>query len=275
MPTELLIAIIIVGVLAVAFLVTSVLRTNASVKAENEKFDVENASKAEETSAEEPAPAEEIKAEETPEQPAEEPVEEVKAEEPAEEIAEQPAEEPAFSEEVKAEETPEQPAEEVASAAVVIGDVDEKTRLQIKRVPFSEKLLAQPENVLEYFNAIHNEFISYRKLHARISKKCASYRFGRVLVAKLFIKGKTMKLALKLNVSEFNEKVYFQKDMSKVNAYAEVPFTVKIKSGRAAKRAVALVNALAEKQGIVKKSKFTPVDAIAEIKAVAEAEKNK
>ena len=53
--------------------------------------------------------------------------------------------------------------------------------------------------------------------------------------------------------------------MSDVKEYAEVPFTVKIRSDRALKNALKLIDALAEKQGFEKKTRFTEVDAIAEL----------
>jgi hypothetical protein len=67
-------------------------------------------------------------------------------------------------------------------------------------------------------------------------------------------------------VKDFDEKVYFQKDSSDVKTYVEVPFTVKVKSGRACKKALTLVEALAEKQGLQKKSKIIKVDSIQLIK---------
>ena len=242
MSIELLIAIIAVFALIVAFFASVVARTVNKTEAAN----AEAAAGIAEKSAE-------------PEQP-DEPVAEEKAEEPAEEpVAEEKVDEPVAA-------TAEEPAE---PESLTIGDVDGKTKLTIKRVPFAEKLFAAPENVQGYFNGIYNAFVSYKKVHARISFKCASFRFGRGLLGKVFIKGKTMKLALALDVKDFREKTYFQKDMSDVKAYAEVPFTVKVKSDRAAKRAANLVDALAEKKGLVKKAKFTETDAIAEIKANA------
>ena len=49
---------------------------------------------------------------------------------------------------------------------------------------------------------------------------------GRKLLAKITVRGKTLKLHLALDVAKFNKNVFFQKDMSSVKAYAEVPFTV-------------------------------------------------
>lgn len=238
MPIQLLIALIAVGVLIVAFLIASVAKTASATKVSNNAANTE--------------PAQEVAAEKATE-------ETVAEDKKVEKAAIKPAQEEkvAAKEESQANNEP----------AVVIGDVDGKTKLKINRIPFSEKIAMQPENVQGYFNDIYNEFLSYKQVHARVSRKYVSFRFGRQLIAKLLIKGKTMKLALALDVNAFDEKTYFHKDMSKVKAYAEVPFTVKVKSGRAGKRAVQLADIVAEKYGAVKKNKYVPVDAVAWVKA--------
>ncbi|GEM_PF-7115618 len=145
----------------------------------------------------------------------------------------------------------------------IIGDIDGKTKLVIKRVPFSERLAAQPDNVKGYYNDIYNEFISYKRVNVRISKKCASFRLGRELIAKILVKGKTMKLALALNEQDVADKSYFQKDMTEVKTYTDVPFVIKVKSDRAAKNALELIFALAEKKAMEKKARFKKVDGVA------------
>ena len=208
---------------------------------------------------EEPAPVEEV---------AEEVVEEV-----AEETAEEVVEEPVAVEEVAAVE------EDVADDAddaddvdddgdddVVIGDADDYREV-IKRIPFSEKMLAMDAKVQAYYNELYNKFISFRKINPRVSSKCASFRLGRMLVAKITVRGKTMKMHLALDVNKFEDNVYFQKDLSSVKAYAEVPFTVKVKSDRGLKNALKLVDALATDKAIESKTRYNAVDAIANLKA--------
>lgn len=162
----------------------------------------------------------------------------------------------------------EEPTEEAPVEELVIGDVNQvaTVRKDIKRIPFSIKLLSLGLETEEYFDTIYNALVSYRKVNARISQKFVSFRNGRDLIARFAIRGKTMKLYLALNVKDFDEKVYFQKDSSAVRTYVEVPFTVKVKSGRACKKALALVEALAEKHGLQKKSRFVKVDSIQLIK---------
>ena len=121
-----------------------------------------------------------------------------------------------------------------------------------ERVSFTSKLSSLKENVLEYFNMVHNELVSFERIKSRISFRCISYRLGKKLLAKMTVRGKTLTLHLALDVDSFNERAFFQKDLSAVKLYGEVPFTVKIKSDRGARNAVKLVGALAEKFGLTK-----------------------
>ena len=206
---------------------------------------------------------EEIKEEEKKEEVVEEtaPVEEV-TEESVEELVE-PNEENGLvdvvlvNEEVETEEGEE----------LVIGGTDKFGELKA-RVPFKEKLLGSEEKIQGYYDELYNKFIGLRKMHARVSAKGVSFRLGRDLVAKITYRGKTMKLHLALDIDAFDEKIYFQKDMSDVKAYQEVPFTVKVKSDRAFKKAIELIDALIVKFEIEAKSRFEKVDAVAELKAM-------
>ncbi len=189
------------------------------------------------------------------------PVKEVKAIEPV--VLEEPVEE------VEEEPIVEEPV--VEPVAFEAEDEEGEARERIERVPFAKKLIALGKDVQGYYNLIYNFFQTYRKINPRVSVGGASFRFGRELVAKLTIRGKTMKLHLALNVNDFNEKIYFQKDDSDVKAYQEIPFTVKVKSERGTKKALELIAAMCVEKGIEKKARFTEVDSLKEIKLKAKA----
>lgn len=151
---------------------------------------------------------------------------------------------------------------------LVITDIaDEKDA--VKTTPFCEKMLFLDRKTQEFYNALNNEFISYRKINDRVSSKGVSYRLGRDLVAKITVRGKTMRLHLALPINGFEQKIFFQKDLSDVKAYAEVPFTVKVKSDRGLKNAIKLISALSEAKAIEKKTRYNQVDSIEELKAIA------
>lgn len=167
------------------------------------------------------------------------------------------------------EEVAEKQEEPKAEEIAVASDEDDlgDDREIIKRVPFAEKMLGMDVKTQGYYNELNNMFKSMRKINARVSTKGVSYRLGRELVAKITVRGKTMKLHLALDVNAFDWNIYFQKDLKDVKAYAEVPFTVKVRSDRGMKNAVKLVEALAVAKAIEKKTRFTPVDSIAALKA--------
>lgn len=187
------------------------------------------------------------------------------AENAPEEVEREPEKEP---------EQPVAPENEPAAeetAVTEIGEIedDEDDREIFNRTrTFVEKMLELDVRTQEYYDALNNEFISYRKVHQRISKRCVSYRFGRKLIAKISARGRTMKMHLALSCGDFAENIYFQKDLSDVKSYAETPFTVKVKSDRGLKKAIELIGALAEKEGLEKKTRFTAVDSMEEVRAI-------
>ncbi len=150
------------------------------------------------------------------------------------------------------------------SEDVEIGDVSDTDIA--KRIAFGTKLLTFGENVQGYFNTIYNKFISLRKINPRISTKGVSFRLGRDLVARLTIRGKTMRLHLALNVADYDTAIYFQKDMGDVKSYVEIPLMVKVRSDRGMKNAMKLIDALIEKKGIEAKVRYNQVDAVALLK---------
>lgn len=195
---------------------------------------------------------EEVKAEPVVEEAKVETVEEVK-----EEIVEEKVEE------VKVEPV----KEEVAVTSELVDNEDDRD--VAKRIPFSHKMLFIDKKTQSYYDVINNKFRSMRKINPRISSKGVSYRLGRELVAKITVRGKTMKLHLALDVNKFDEKIFFQKDLSDVKSYVEVPFTVKVKSDRGLKNAIKLIDALMEVKGIESKTRFTEIDSIEALKEIA------
>ena len=148
---------------------------------------------------------------------------------------------------------------------LIIGDIEDDDA-EKKDMSFSEKMLSLDKTVQGYYDTINNALLSFRRLYARVSQKCVAYRFGRDLVAKLYVRGKTLRFNLALNPKNFDEKIYFQKDMHDIKSYKDIPFCVKLKSDRGLKRALELIDVLAENKNIERKSRYTPVDSIKELK---------
>jgi hypothetical protein len=118
------------------------------------------------------------------------------------------------------------------------------------------------EKVKEYYSALKNELVSYKRINSNVSWHGDRFNFGRDTVAKMNICGKTLGLYLALdpNDEEFKSTVYHQKDVSKQKAYEHTPFMVKVKSDAAVKKAIRLVVALAGKLETEKEENFVETD---------------
>lgn len=167
---------------------------------------------------------------------------------------------------IKEQEIPKELKEEVSLTEQEDESEEKLSFLESKKKPFSEKLIEAKEETQNYFNQLHNQLVSYRKVSSRISYRGASYRKGRTLIAKIGIRGKTLSGYFNLGIEDFNKNVYFQKDMSSVKAYQEVPFAVKIKSARACNNAIKLADAVAEKFELAKNPQFEKVDFVEQLK---------
>ena len=215
---------------------------------------------------------EEIVEEPVAEEVVEEVIEEV-VEERVEEIVEEPVYEVATATEVELPIEDELPANEELAVAVgyqedEIGQlVDAETGLVIRlKKSFTAKMKQSEEKIKGYYSDLKNELTSYKRINSNVSWHGDRFNFGRDTVAKMTIVGKTLNLYLALdpNDPEFKSTVYHQKDVGNQKAYESTPFMVKIKSDAALKKALRLVNALAEKLATEKEAGYKAVDYVAE-----------
>ena len=205
---------------------------------------------AEQTPEEESVP-EEVKAEEVPvvETPEEElpAPEEVKAEEVP--VVEEPEEELPTPEEVKAEEVPvvETPAEAQAPAdgtTRVIYTNDDGWYVNVRYdKSFEAKLIQGDEKLKNYYSELKNELLSYKKVTARKSWQHEAFRRGRTTVAKLVIRGKTLRLYLALEPMLYEESKYLVEDASEHAKFAKTPLLYRIKNDRRCRYAKDLIAA--------------------------------
>ena len=157
--------------------------------------------------------------------------------------------------------TEEAPQEVLDAEIVKLNNLKQRVK-----VPFNKKLLSLNSEIKEFFSEVHNELISYKKLNYRVSFKGITYHVGRKNVAKMVVRGRTLKLHLALDVNDYPKTVYFQESLANVKAYQDVPFTVKIKSKRGKNNAIKLIVSLAEKNGYVKKEGETKENILKQLK---------
>lgn len=161
----------------------------------------------------------------------------------------------------------EEPVEEVdddtddENTEVVEIPLEEKDRLVIKTSKFTTKLKLCSDNTKEYYSTIKNALLSYGT-HDRLSRKCESFR-RKGLIAKITISGRTLRLHLALdpkNEEKFPINKYHQIDLGEKRQFTEVPFTLRVKSNRALKRALELIDLLFAERGINKKRRYVESD---------------
>lgn len=164
-----------------------------------------------------------------------------------------------------AEETPVVADEVAVTEPEMVEEVAEEPKEDlVMRVDrsFTAKLKQSDDEVKDRYGMIKNALLSYKKFKSTVSWNADRFNCGRTTIAKMNIRGKTLCVYFALDPKDpaFKQTIYNQKDMSEQKAYAQTPFMMKIKSDLAAKRAVRLVETLAEQNGVAKKKDFEEVD---------------
>lgn len=126
------------------------------------------------------------------------------------------------------------------------------------RLTFEEKTTLASDEVKNYYNEVKNYLIMYRA-HARLSKKCESFRY-KGLLAKVAFAGKTLKVNLAIDPKTLEGTKYHFKDRSDKKQYQLVPTQIKIKSDRGLKYFKELVDLMMEGREVKPKRRFETTD---------------
>ena len=197
--------------------------------------------------------------------------EQAKEEVPVEEAQEEPAQEEAPQEESAQEEVPEEtaeePQEEAPVAAALVADeaeeeeedegennvfINPETRMrEFKDRSMQARLIQADPVVLARYTALKNAALSYKKIGDRQAWGYETFNRGRAPVMRVRIRNKTVFAYFALDPNEVAAK-YHAKDESEHSKYAKVPTKVKIKSDRALKYALQLLDEAMEKAQAVK-----------------------
>lgn len=184
-------------------------------------------------------------AEEAPEESKQAPEE---SEQAPEEIPEEsgqaaPEEIPEESEQAPAEIEPQESEDEKLLAAF-----KSAKGLKLSR-SFTAKLILASFESKEYFAQLSNALLAHKKVKCRIGWNDAVFNRGRTKIAKMTLRGKTLWLFLPLEAEKQEEKYRCVDQLDKVK-YQAVPCGMKIKSGRGVKRALELIQKVAEQNGL-------------------------
>ncbi len=127
---------------------------------------------------------------------------------------------------------------------------------------FEFKLKNADITVKERYNLIRNEILKYKKVSMIKNKSGETYRIGYKKLIKLSLVGKTLRIYLALDISNYDVNKYHQKDASKYKKYIEVPFMIKLTSNRSVNKTLSLIkdvmnNNLIEQRKIFNEINYT------------------
>ena len=141
-------------------------------------------------------------------------------------------------------------AEEPKTAVLVMGEDGKGATAYVGgevvhirfRSSFMSRLIQSTENIQTFYSEIKNHVLSYKGIKARSSWNYEAFNKGRVQLVKLNIKGKTLVVNLNLDPKEFNINKYHFVDCSDKPKFAKVPMMMKVRSGRALKYTLELID---------------------------------
>ncbi len=120
------------------------------------------------------------------------------------------------------------------------------------RTSFTSRLIQSGDAAQGYYTVLKNYILSYNGIKPRTSWNYETYRKGRLAVARVNIKGKSLIVNLALTPDSFLGSKYRFTDLSADKRYAELPMQLKIKSRRALSYATELIDTLMGSLGIEK-----------------------
>ena len=125
--------------------------------------------------------------------------------------------------------------------------------MEIQRVSFETKLKKADKDLKKKYKTLQDELLAYG-VKSRVSFNGDSYRLHKVEYAFITIRGKSIKLYLKLDPKKYKDSPIPVKDESSKKKYASTPAVIKVKSDLSVKRAIALIDETMNEAKILKKS---------------------
>lgn len=145
-------------------------------------------------------------------------------------------------------------------------------KLVIRRTKFINKMKFTSDKTKEYYSQIKNLLLSYGTKN-KVARRNEAFRKSG-LIAKISISGKSLRLHLPLDPNDeerFPTSKYHQISLANKKQYSEVPFTLKIKSDRALKRALELIELVCLEKPLKKKRKYEETDFTKDLQVDGEA----
>lgn len=124
---------------------------------------------------------------------------------------------------------------------------------------FTARLIQADDELKQWYTALKNDLLSYKKAKARMSWKRESYRFGRETVARLSFRGKTLCVCLPLDADEYIGTKYKVEEIE-VAPDEEKLCIYRIKNAKRLKYAMELIAVVMERLGATKNENFISED---------------
>lgn len=133
-----------------------------------------------------------------------------------------------------------------------------------ERVRYDRSLtakLAQLKNeTKDWYSELKNELLSYEKVKDRMSWKRETFRVGRMTVARIVVRGKTLCLMLAVEPAGYTGTKYAVEDVSNVASTADTPTLFRIKSVRRLKYAKEMLAGIMKELKVYKDSHYEAQD---------------
>lgn len=129
---------------------------------------------------------------------------------------------------------------------------EDTKKLEIERVSFETKLVNSSKDLKDKYEAIKKELTSYG-IKSRVSFEGDTYRLHKVKYAFVTIRGKSIKLCLKLDPKKYKDSTIPLKDESGKKKYESTPAVLKVRSDLSLKRALSLIDECIKDANINKK----------------------
>lgn len=122
------------------------------------------------------------------------------------------------------------------------------------------KLAQLSREAKEWYSEVKNELLSYENVKDRMSWKRETFRIGRMIVARLVVRGKTLSLLLAVEPAGYNGTKFTVDDVSNIASTADTPTMYRIKNPRRSKYAKEMIAGMMKELKIYKDSHYEAQD---------------
>ena len=133
-----------------------------------------------------------------------------------------------------------------------------------ERVSYNRSLTAKISQLnresKDWYSELKNELLAYDTVKARITWKHETFRVGRMVVAKLVVRGKTLSLLLAVEPAGYNGTKYTVDDVSNIASMSDTPTMYRIKNPRRVKYAKEMIAGIMKELKVFKNPRYVAQD---------------